>query len=232
MQTPSGYFFDNNELNLVRDMNRCGFLRFVEEPILQNSGLKTRIYVGGREDLTDNPYLEWMIGSKIASVIKKYAVEAGDHKTQCLIGIPTAGNVLAQAAAMVGARANNYRGFCHRTLRENLKEHGDGRSWVNGSYTPEQQSYWTVDNALTSGTSTFLALQKLTGSGYSLDGLRIFVLVDREQGGMECLINADLKEIVVCYKLSDLVHVLVELKSWPKTALQYMREEIRASVPF
>ncbi len=233
MQAPSGKIFTNYEVGLVRTMNRYGTLRYQNEPFTLQSGIKSYIYVGCREDITDHPDLEWMIGMEIAKLVNSHASKEKDSKTQCLIGVPSAGNVLAQAAAMAGAQArNSYRGFCHRIMRAQLKQYGVHTTWVDGKPMPLEHSYWLVDNALTTGGSLLKSMRNLLADGYVTEDVRIFALIDRQHLGMAYLNDAGFNNIVVGYQLTDLVYILTEFREWPKIALKYMEDEIQASIPF
>lgn len=126
MEVPSGRMLDEFDLEILRTMNDCGFVRHSPQPFTLKSGIKSNVYVYGREDLTDNPGLEIKIGKKVASEVTRATLR--DEKKVCLIGIPTAGTALAQAAAMM----SNWGGLssiCHRILREAVKTtHGAGCS--------------------------------------------------------------------------------------------------------
>jgi orotate phosphoribosyltransferase len=93
MQMPSGKFFGKDDLELLKLMVECGFIQRRDTPFKLKSGVMSHVYVFGREDITDHPYLEWLIGLKIARLVEEYALP-GDTQP-CLIGIPTAGTPLS-----------------------------------------------------------------------------------------------------------------------------------------
>lgn len=165
METPSGQFFDNGDLTLLELMTKYGFIQRRDTPFKLKSGVLSNVYVFGREDITDHPDLEWKIGRKIASLVRRNGIP-GD-KQACLIGIPTAGTPFAQAAAMVsyiwGLRGVGGRLICHRIMKEIIKEHGAHPKWVNGDPRPDIHTYWTVDNVVTDGKSKFEASDRLRG---------------------------------------------------------------------
>ena len=70
------------------------FIRYSDIPIELSSGVKSHVYVFGRDDVTDHPDLEWAIGRKIAKLIQGYTPPT-DKGQPCLIGIPTAGTAIA-----------------------------------------------------------------------------------------------------------------------------------------
>ena len=55
-----------------------------------------------------------------------------------------------------------------------------------------------------------------------------FVLVDRQQGGIQNMEKAGFKRIVVAFKLLDLTFAFGELGLWPKSAVKAVEEEIKA----
>jgi orotate phosphoribosyltransferase len=165
-----------------------------------------------------------MLGQKIASRIHQRAAIDGDKKMQCLIGVPTAGNALAQAAALAGAKANNYGVFCHRLMREQLKA-GERRGWVVGEAQPERHTYWLLENAITTGRSILAALSKLHVDDYLLEDVKLFALVDRQQGGIEMVQRAGYGPVATVYKLLDLVYVSTKLNYLPEVAFKSLERE-------
>src|SRR3989344_7813 len=124
MEVPSGRTFDEFDLEILETMNTCGFVRYSPKPFVLKSEIESNIYVSGREDLTDNPNLEIKIGRKIARPVANATLPG--EKQVCLVGIPTAGTALAQAAAMMSYRTASIP-ICHRIMREAVKTtHGAG----------------------------------------------------------------------------------------------------------
>jgi len=82
MRAPSGYIFDNNELTIIEAMHRHVFLRYDVNSFLLTSQVRSNFYVGGREDVTDNPLFERMLGTKVASLIKQYTRGTGNLAAQ------------------------------------------------------------------------------------------------------------------------------------------------------
>ncbi len=231
MQVSSGTVFGKDDLELLRLMVDHGFIQRRDVPFKLKSGVMSHVYVFGREDITDNPYLEWLIGIKIARLVEEHSLSV--DKQPCLIGIPTAGTPLAQAAAMVSYAEQIRTGgrgsiICHRIMKEALKEHGAHPKWVNGDPRPDVHTYWTVDNVVTDGKSKFEANDRLRESGYPVDGMPNLVFVDRQQGGIQNMEKAGFKRIVVAYKLLDLTFAFGELNLWPKSAVKAVEEEIKA----
>ena len=229
MQVPSGRIFCDDDLELSRMMIKYGFIRRSDKPFTLNSGISSNIYVYGREDITDNQRFEWTLGLKMARIIRENSKSS--NRQTCLIGIPTAGTVLAQAIAMLSfcyAITVNKKYICHRIMRQKLKKHGKHPKWVNGDPDLNKHIYWTIDNVVTNADSKFEANNRLREDGYPVDSMPSFILVDRQQGGVERMKKEGFKHIVVAYYLLDLTFVFGELGLWPKNMVKAVEEEIKA----
>lgn len=229
MQVPSGQTFSEFDLKLLRLMAEYGFIRRSERPFRLVSGVESYVYVFGREDLTDHPDLEWFAGRKIAEVVWKESREGAPPA--CLIGIPTAGTALAQAAAMVSWQEvlpESGAIICHRIMREAMKEHGAHHTWVNGKPDFIRHTYWMVDNVATDGGSKIRAAEKLMQDGYPAKEMPCLIFVDRQQGAMKRLEREGFQRVVVAYNLLDITYAFGELGLWPKSAVAAVEEEIRA----
>ncbi|KKU47632.1 hypothetical protein A3E96_00010 [Candidatus Uhrbacteria bacterium RIFCSPHIGHO2_12_FULL_46_13] len=229
--TPSGAIYTPSDLEVLRYAARVRFVAYNPQPFTLKSGVKSNVYVFGREDLTDYPGFEWLVGRKIAELICK-SVEAVDSRP-CLIGIPTAGTALAQAAAMVSWReaikTPSGHTICHRIMREALKQHGAHPDWVNGKPSRAHR-YWLVDNVATDGRSKPEAREKLLASGYLAadEYPPVFIFVDRQQGAVRRLQEAGFTKIVVAYNLLDAAFAFKEMGLWPGQVVEQVEEEIRA----
>ncbi|HLC44679.1 MAG: hypothetical protein A2722_01775 [Candidatus Doudnabacteria bacterium RIFCSPHIGHO2_01_FULL_50_11] len=233
MQTPSGAVYTHDDLELLKEMATSHFITLSDKPYLLNSGIESRFYVHGRQDLTDHPRLVWMVGEKIATLIAKQTLRADGQP--CLIGIPTVGNSFAQAASMVAFREGiempNGKRLCYRVMREVRKDHGPHRGWVNGE--PDSgQTYWLVDNTLTDGKSKLAATAKLRQDKYPCgsdhpDTYPCLIWIDRQQGGLEKLKAAGFTRLVVAYNLLDVVYAYAELRLWARKSVRMVAEEIR-----
>ncbi len=232
MKTPSGQVFDENDLELLRLMAENGFIQTTGQTARLASGISTRVYVCGREDLTDKNFFEWLIGRKIARLVKQYGGSEGERRQYCLIGVPTAATAMAQAAAMVSLAENilvNGQYICHRIMRESPKRHGLHQGWVNGESQPDIHVYWAVENVVTSGTTLITIAERLRQSGYPVEEMPILVFVDRQQGGIKKLEEAGFRKIVVAYNLLDLVFIFGELGLWSKNQVKAVEDEISAN---
>ncbi len=229
MEVPSGQIFNKLDLELLPLMTKYKFIEWRDSPFTLKSGISTHIYVFGREDITDHPDLEWLIGRKTAISIQENSLP--EDKQPCLIGIPTAGTAIAQAASMVSYAENirvNECFICHRVMKEVLKTHGIHPTWVNGFPQPEFHTYWDLDNVVTDGTSKLDAKYKLGESGYPVLDMPSLIFVDRQQGGIQLMKQRGFTQIVVAYRLLDLTFAFGELGLWPKRAVKAVEEEIKA----
>lgn len=228
IQVPSGAIYDNEDLDIVRMMGEFGFVRRSDEPFKLASGIMSNVYVFGREDLTDHPRLEWSIGRKIASIVYR---NTADHETrqQCLIGVPVAGNTLAQAVSMASLEVRPMKPIAHRVMREQPKQHGAHKiCWINGRPDTINQKYWWVDNVATDGGSKILAAQRGVQDGYPGWQMPCLIWIDRQQGSVARLKKAGFEQVVVVYNLLDLTFAFGELKLWPRSAVTSVEEEIKA----
>lgn len=226
MQVPSGAVYGKQDLAILLDMAKFGFVRHSETPFKLKSGVPSNVYVFGREDLTDNPQLEWHVGTKIAGIVYD---NTHDARQPCLIGIPTAGNALAQAAAMVSFQLHRLSlPIAHRVMREQLKQHGAHSTWVNGRPDLKRQRYWIVDNVATDGGSKKEAAGKLEADGYPAKQMPCLIWIDRQQGAVPRLKAAGFEQVIVAYNLLDITYAFGVMGLWPKSAVAAVEEEIKA----
>lgn len=234
MKVPSGRFLDALDLRILELFARYKFVDWREQEFILKSGVKSHVYVFGLEDLTDHPDLEWLVGRKIAELVLQNAQERGDTKQQCLIGLPTAGTALAQAAAMVNwhwqrlLSGDEEPRIIHRIMREELKAHGAHPDWVNGKPQPHLHTYWSVDNVVTDAGTKLEAKEHFQASGYPTEKMPALVFVDRQQGGIVRMEQAGFSNVVVAFNLLDLTFAYGEIGLWPREAVEAVEEEIRA----
>ena len=228
MQVPSGEVYGKQDLAILLDMAKFGFVRYSETPFKLKSGILSNVYVFGREDLTDNPQLEWLVGAKIASIVYNHTHNL-DNRQPCLIGIPTAGNALAQAAAMVSFQLHRLSlPIAHRVMLEQLKQHGAHSTWVNGKPNLNRQRYWMVDNVATDGKSKLEIAEKLEADGYPAKQMPCLIWIDRQQGAVPRLKAAGFEQVIVVYNLLDITYAFGVMGLWPKSAVTAVEEEIKA----
>lgn len=231
MQVPSGAVYDQTDLVVLLKMGEFGFVRHNDTPFKLASGIMSHVYVFGREDLTDHPDLEWLVGRKIAQTV--YAnTDVDDARQQCLIGVPVAGNTLAQAASM--ASIEEYKNcawtaqpIAHRVMREQRKQHGAHNNWINGKPDQARHRYWWVDNVVTDGGSKIQAAERSEEDGYPSKQMPCLIWIDRQQGALPRLQAAGFENVIVVYNLLDITFAFGEMKVWPKEAVVAVEEEIR-----
>ncbi len=226
MDVPSGMVYDRLDLRILRRLAEVGFVKHSDEPVTLKSGIKSNVYVFGRNDLTEHPDLEVLIGQKIWRLIRRASPPDGSQP--CLIGIPTAGTALAQAAAMMSFLDAERPPVCHRSMRQVLKKkHGVHSDWIDGAPDIERHTYWLVDNVVTDGRSKIEAAARAAEQGYP-SRMPCFIFVDRQQGAIKRLADERFGEVVVAYNLLDITFAFGELGLWPKDAVRAVEEEIQA----
>lgn len=236
MQVPSGRTLNSDDLEFVRYLQRYRSIRPSEQPFRLQSGIDSHVYVElGREDVTDNPGFEQFVGWRIHCAVANLMEETPeDPRWWGLIGIPTAGTVLAQAAVMA-ARLDGYpesvdrrqRVIFHRMMRESLKRHGANPTWVNGQPDESRHRYVLLDNTNTDGETKIETAAKLEHDGYRVRKMPCLIVIDRGQGGVQRLERSNVFErVVVMYNLLDIVHAYAELGLWTKEATRIVTKEI------
>jgi orotate phosphoribosyltransferase len=229
MRMPSNAEYDKGDLDILLLMRDCGFIEYNETGFTLKSGIRSNVYVQGRNDVTDNPMLGWLLGRKIAQTVVANHRE-GD-KAPCLIFIPTAGTSLAAAASLVaykeGIRTPAGE-ITYRIMREAVKAHGAGATnWVNGKFD-DKHTFWGGDNVVTDCGSKIEASDHFIESGYPALEMPWLIVVDRQQGGIRKMEEHGFKRIVVVYYLLDIAFAMGELKLWPKEVVGQVDAEIKA----
>jgi len=229
MDLPSGLTFNEDDLALVRMLGQYGYVTRLPEPVKLKSGIMSRIYVLGRQDMTDHPDLVWAIGQRISRVVRQNT-QPGD-KRHCLIGVPYAGIAPAVAGSLVDHALHgndpSTETICFRIMRHDKKDHGVHGGWVDGKYTPDM-TFWPVDNVITDGGSKFVAAARMEEDGYPSHELPSLIFIDRQQGGVRRLHEAGFKRVVTAFNLLDLTHAYVQLGIWPADMADSVAEEIAA----
>lgn len=239
MDLPSGRKLSDDDIALLTYMHVFGFVRYSHEPFTLASGIASNVYVFGREDLTDHPELLHFVGQKIAwMVYQAIPPKFEDDRSPCLIGLPTAGYALAQAATTSAyyLKAMFERDiFGHplpdisfRVMREALKKRGPGahQTWINGQPNEKYQTYWMVDNVMTNGQTKIDAAEKWRESGYP-HRPPVIVLVDRCQGALENLRRKGFEQVHVCFNLLDMAYFYGKIGLWPKNVVSAVETEIQ-----
>jgi orotate phosphoribosyltransferase len=245
LTVPSGVEYTDLDVRLLLRMREVGFVQYSDKPFTFKSGIRSNVYVYGREDLTENPDLLWMVGQKMCLVLTEQ-LRVPSHQQVCLIGIPTAGTPFAQAASMVSLREdfniNRYTDdcggqhhpmpICFQIMKEKPKDYGAHKGWINGKADDQWKHYVLVDNVATNGDTKIEATEKLKQDGYfggpdSNDRPSVFIWVDRQQGAVNNLHAAGFRQVLIGYNLLDLTYAYGELGLWPKSAVEAVEKEIR-----
>ncbi len=223
MQLPSGRTLSEFDIELLRGMHSAGFVRYSEQPITLKSKISSHVYVAGREDLTESPELMRQVGRKICDLIEQNRLPT--DMLPCLIGIPTAGTILAVAASIMSQ--SRVQPLPCRVMREVRKSHGLHKTWVTGAPAPSRHTYWLLDNVATDGKSKLEAEKKLIEDGYPPKP-PLLIWIDRQQGAVKDLAEDGFTRIVVGYNLLDLAYAYGELKLWPRETIKLVEDEIAA----
>ena len=220
--TPKGTVFGERECRLIRQLESVGFIRWSNDGFTLKSGVHSHIYVCGREDLTQNIPVLKDIGAHVAAAFCREVesrIYKSDQLRPCLIGVPMAGNSLAQAAAFSSP------GMAYNVMRPAKKAYGANQTWVDGKPEPDKFVYATVDNVITDGASKRETATRLLEDGYDAYAMQHFVLVDREVAGVVQLASEGI-QVIPLWKLRDLVFAFVELGLWPEERLHALNTEI------
>lgn len=242
MRVPSGIEFTVSDIHMIVLLEEAGSIESLEQPTTLNSGIKSHVYVRMRNEFTELPDLQREVGMNIAQVVFAKAKELGERRDPVLIGVPAAGTALAQAASMMSpevARAGMkevspakvsqeplLRRIGFRTMREKRKDHGVHKRWVDGEPDPNHHWYWVVENTITTGKAILENAVRLAEDGYRAKEMPHFIWIDRQQGGVEKLIDEGFTNIIVRYRLRDIAYALWQLKLWPERAYREVEEEI------
>lgn len=204
--------------DLLQRLVRSGTIRYSETPITLKSGIKSRVYAGVREDVTDDPLLGKLIGRELIRHAHMFYEGVGDRHL-CAIGIPTAGTGLAAAASFAS-------GCSYRIMREVKKKHGAHTTWVNGVPDTARHTYFSVDNVITHGISLLEKIEQLEEDGYPTKEMLHLVFIDRGQSGLQRVRSAGYRGEAV-FDLLDLVSAFGELGLWEPEQVQAVEDEMR-----
>lgn len=205
---------------LLKEMHKAGVVRISDTPIELKAGGRSRVYVYGRNDVTENEYLL----KTFADYIGNFAVQESPPSAGRIIflGAQTAGTPYAVAAGLRISFLGVTLGS--RMMRTTPKKYGAHQSWVDGQYTPDD-FYVVVDNVITDGATKLEVIDQLVESGYVADELYHLVLIDRQQGGIKRL-RALGHRIDAIFDLLDICEAFGMLELWTPAEVQLVRDEI------
>ncbi len=230
LELPSGTIFDASDIALMREFARVGFIRWSDDPFTLKSGIRSHVYVCGREDFTDNPSVLVALARKTLDHADAFMKARGDTRRPGFIGIPVAGHPLSIVPATVEAIEHRTgRDVFFRVMREKKKEHGAHHSkWVAGVADPAAHCYILIDNVVTDGGSKREAVDRLAEDSYHAADMDCIVIVDREQGGIPKMRGMGFRSVSALYTLSDMTGAFVALGLWPQESAERVAEEIGA----
>ena len=86
-------------------------------------------------------------------------------------------------------------------VRKEPKGHGT-QAWIEGPLPPEGSKVTVLEDVVTTGESSFFAVEKLRDAGYVVE--RVVCIVNRQEGGREFLESKGLR-LISLFKLEDLI---------------------------
>ncbi len=229
-RAPSGQILDYYDLFLIQEMEANRTIEWSDKEVTFNSGFQCNVYLRMRSDLTHNVPLLLRAGHQIKKTILGLRPTHGPKF--CLIGIPTAGTPLAQAAAMASFDPQRQltSTICFRQLRSELKK-GHGKTadtmWA-GPPELEHYSPATVENVVSTAKAYFDHLKHLEEDGYPTKEMWHIAFADWELGGTEALSDAGYTNGLVLYRMRDMIAALVHLGVWPAEYYQETNRRVNA----
>jgi len=143
----------------------------VDPPFTLASG-KTSHYYFNCKTTTMDPEGVFLIGNILFDMLASSDVTAAGGLT---LGADPIANALSMISYQKGKPIKSF------VVRKDVKEHGT-KSAIEGNIQPGEKVA-IIDDVITTGGSTILAIEKAQGAGLVID--RVVALVDREEGGRE-----------------------------------------------
>lgn len=234
IDVPSGRKFTAQDLQIVEALAFIKFIEWTEEPFPLTPKSESRIYVMGRQELASHPDVGWLLGRKLARLVRS-ETRPTDERQPCLLGIPIAGNTFAAATSFVscGENITTPAGqlVAYRLVRETPKRdrHNPKQEYYAVGRPQCTQRYWWIDNTVTDGDMKFSWNVRLSEEGYPLKVMPGIIAVDREQGGLLALARAGFMNVHALYLLRDLLHLFGKLKLWPEERVRRAVAEIETN---
>ena len=121
-------------------------------------------------------------------------------------GLTLGADPLVSGVVMLGAQSGiNLSGLI---VRKEAKGHGTG-AWLEGPLPPKGSTITVLEDVVTTGGSSLKAVEKLRTEGYLVK--RVIAIVDREEGGQDAMLNADL-HLTSLFSLKEIVERAKSLK--------------------
>jgi orotate phosphoribosyltransferase len=228
IRVPSGKTYGTEDINLICELGKIGFIKYREKPFKLKSGVMSNVYVYGRDELTAHPHILWQLGRRMLLAVRERMDFEGDSRNPCFIGLPTAGTPLAQAAAMVDSRdyLSGRQSFFFLMRSQKKTSHGDHDTWIVGKPNLERHRVIRVDNVVADGGTKFEMDERFKEDGIPTNAVDDLILVDRQQGAVKRMIERGFQNPIIIYNLLDLTHIFKALEVWPPEAIQQVEEEI------
>lgn len=240
LQLPSGRTLYGADRDLLKRWHDIGVIKFDENgPFALRSGTKSCFYVSAREELSQNTDVLGATGDAIARTLWRHMADIRDDRKPFLLGLPTAGRQLAQAAAESPRdEPDSFERTAFADIREvkktthGLEQHRGG--WVVGKRTRDHDERFRdilIDNVASSGGTVAEWIPRLEEDGYRRDGLDLCVLIDRELGASSFLrVFHGIVHTVPVFLMSDIVYAYTHvLEVWPEHAIDLLEKEIETS---
>ncbi|MBM3261500.1 hypothetical protein FJY93_03720 [Candidatus Kaiserbacteria bacterium] len=239
LQLPSGKTLCGADHDLLKRWHKIGVIKFDEsKPYDLRSGKKSCFYVSARDELSQHTDVLCATGDAIARTLWRHMANIRDDRKPFLLGLPTAGRQLAQAAA---ESPRLERGSLERAAFADIREvqktsHGLSQhrgGWVVGTRASDHDERFRdilIDNAVSSGGTVADWIPRLEEDGYRRDGLDLCVLIDHERGAASYLkIFHNIRHTISVFWMRDIAYVYVHiLKVWPEQAVDILEEEIES----
>ena len=194
----------NDLLSTLADqLLSAGCIKFGEFTL--KSGLKSPIYIDLRLLIT-YPQLLAQVGAAYLPILHEL-------EFQRIAGLPYAGIPIATAVSLQGNYPMIYP-------RKEVKTYGT-KAEIEGEYHTGETAV-VIDDLTTTGGSKFEAIEKLTGAGLIVKD--VVVLIDRQSGAKEALVEAG-------FKLHTVLTISELLDYWEKTG-KVEKEKIAAAREF
>jgi orotate phosphoribosyltransferase len=171
---------------------------YSKEPIYQLvSGRQSHFYINCKPT-TLHPKGMFLVGHLVFDSVK-------DLEAQGVGGLTFGADPVAMATAFVSyLKDKPLKAF---SIRKTQKDHGIVK-WLEGDMQPGERVI-IVEDVITTGGSTIKAVERARAEG--LDVVKVVVLVDREEGGMEAVrAHVDFVEAIVT--IGDLMPVYQKSK--------------------
>ena len=131
--------------------------------------------------------------------ISKLFLNQIDPNNNGVAGLTLGADPLVSGVVMLAAqRGMNLSGLI---VRKEAKGHGTG-AWLEGPSLPKGSTITVLEDVVTTGGSSLMAVQKLRDQGYLVN--RVLAIVDREEGGENAMSNADL-DLVSLFYLKEII---------------------------